>query len=162
VSQQPVLFEGSIKDNIAYGRSDASVSDILLAAEKAHVMEFAAQMPLGLDTEIGVDGSMLSGGQKQRVAIARAILKDAPILILDEATSALDNESERLIQDALDKIKRGRTTLVIAHRLSTIESSDLILVMEDGRIVEKGTHQQLLASAGIYSQLHSAQFKEEA
>jgi len=162
VSQQPVLFEGSIKDNIAYGRSDASVSDILLAAEKAHVMEFAAQMPLGLDTEIGVDGSMLSGGQKQRVAIARAILKDAPILILDEATSALDNESERLIQDALDKIKRGRTTLVIAHRLSTIESSDLILVMEDGRIVEKGTHQQLLASAGIYSQLHSAQFKDEA
>lgn len=162
VSQQPVLFEGSIKDNISYGRPDASVADILLAAEKAHVMEFATQMPLGLDTEIGVDGSMLSGGQKQRVAIARAILKDAPLLILDEATSALDNESERLIQDALEKIKLGRTTVVIAHRLSTIEKSDLIVVMDDGRIVEQGTHQELLALNGIYSQLHQSQFKEEA
>ena len=162
VSQQPVLFQGSIRENIGYARPDASEADIVLAAQKAHVMEFASQMAQGLDTEIGVDGALLSGGQKQRVAIARAILKDAPILILDEATSALDNESERLIQDALEQIKKGRTTVVIAHRLSTIEKSDLILVMDDGRIVEQGSHAVLLSQNGLYSQLYQVQFQEDA
>ncbi len=162
VSQQPVLFQGSIRENIAYARPEASEEDILLAAQKAHVMEFASHMAEGLDAEIGVDGALLSGGQKQRVAIARAILKDAPILILDEATSALDNESERLIQDALEQIKKGRTTLVIAHRLSTIEKSDLILVVDEGRIVEQGRHDDLLSQNGLYSQLYQVQFQEEA
>lgn len=161
VSQQPVLFQGSVRDNIAYARPDASDEEIYLAANKAHVLEFSDNLPKKMDTDIGVDGALLSGGQKQRVAIARAILKDAPIMILDEATSALDNESERLIQDALDHFMVDRTTFVIAHRLSTIEKADLIVVIDNGSIQEQGSHKQLIKNNGIYAQLHSMQFREE-
>ena len=132
------------------------------AAEAAHVAEFVRHLPEGLDTMVGENGVLLSGGQRQRIAIARAILKDAPILILDEATSALDTESERHIQDALENVMQGRTTLVIAHRLSTIESADRILVMDSGRIIEQGNHAQLLQKGGVYANLHSLQFSEAA
>ena len=125
---------------------------------RAHVLEFAEQLPDGLETAVGERGTLLSGGQRQRVAIGRAILKDAPILILDEATSALDAESEHLVQTALGELLRGRTTLVIAHRLSTIERADRIIVMDEGRIVESGTHAALLAAGGVYAALHRMQF----
>ena len=124
-------------------------------------MEFVAKLEQGLDTEIGENGVKLSGGQRQRLALARALLKDAPVLILDEATSALDTESERFIQSALQKVMSNRTTLVIAHRLSTIESADMILVMDHGQIVERGSHQELLVKKGAYARLHSMQFKEQ-
>jgi subfamily B ATP-binding cassette protein MsbA len=159
VNQQVVLFEGSIAENIAYGAlSGASREAIEAAAYAAHVTEFAARMPQGLDTQVGENGLSLSGGQRQRIAIARAILKDAPILILDEATSALDSESERHIQDAMESVMKGRTTVVIAHRLSTIEKADLIVVMDDGRIVEQGTHDALLTQGGAYANLYNMQF----
>jgi subfamily B ATP-binding cassette protein MsbA len=128
------------------------------AARAAHVLEFAGVLPRGLDTQVGDRGSLLSGGQRQRIAIARAILRDAPVLILDEATSALDTESERHVQDALARLRAGRTTLVIAHRLSTVEQADQILVLHEGQVAETGTHAQLLARAGLYSQLHGLQF----
>jgi len=131
-------------------------------AEKAHVMEFASQMPLGLDTQIGENGVTLSGGQRQRIAIARALLRQSPILVLDEATSALDTESERKIQAALDELLKNRTNLVIAHRLSTIEQADLILVMDQGQIIERGNHAQLLAQNGAYANLYRLQFGESA
>jgi len=130
------------------------------AAEAAYVTEFAAALPQGLDTRVGERGSLLSGGQRQRIAIARALLKDAPLLILDEATSALDTESERRIQAALAGLMRGRTTLVVAHRLSTVERADLIVAMREGRIVETGTHTDLLASGGYYASLYKMQFTE--
>ncbi len=150
VNQNVVLFNDTIAANIAYGSlRDCSREEIMEAAEKAHALEFINRMPEGLDTMIGDNGVMLSGGQRQRLAIARAILKDAPpILILDEATSALDTESERHIQEALETVMQGRTTLVIAHRLSTIEKADRILVMDNGRIVESGSHGELLAAGG--------------
>lgn len=160
VSQQVVLFNDSLANNIAYGKPDASDAEILAAAKAAHVYEFASQLPQGLDTNIGDNGSMLSGGQRQRVAIARALLCDAPFLILDEATSALDTESERHIQDALKVLQQNRTCLVIAHRLSTIESADSIIVMEQGKLIEQGSHQELLAKDGAYAQLHAFQFGE--
>lgn len=163
VNQQVVLFDGTIAENIAYGGlENATEEAIRAAAEAAHVLEFVEQLPDGLNTVIGENGMMLSGGQRQRIAIARAILKDAPILILDEATSALDTQSERHIQDALENVMRGRTTLVIAHRLSTIETADRIMVMEAGQIIEQGNHQQLLARKGVYAGLHSLQFSEQA
>ncbi|MGC8119188.1 lipid A export permease/ATP-binding protein MsbA [Marinobacter sp. VGCF2001] len=163
VNQNVVLFNDTIAANIAYGAlRDCSREDIMEAAEKAHALEFINRMPEGLDTMIGDNGVMLSGGQRQRLAIARAILKDAPILILDEATSALDTESERHIQEALETVMQGRTTLVIAHRLSTIEKADRILVMDNGRIVESGSHNELLAAGGAYAQLHQIQFSEHA
>ncbi|MBY4676433.1 lipid A export permease/ATP-binding protein MsbA [Marinobacterium arenosum] len=163
VNQQVVLFEGSIADNIAYGAlKNAPREAIEAAAVAAHVDEFAARMPDGLDTLVGENGVMLSGGQRQRIAIARAILKNAPLLILDEATSALDTESERHIQAALEHVMEGRTTLVIAHRLSTIERADLIVVMDRGKIVEQGNHQQLLELDGAYAALHRMQFSEPA
>ncbi|WP_336366749.1 lipid A export permease/ATP-binding protein MsbA [Marinobacter sp. C2H3] len=163
VTQNVVLFNDTVAANIAYGAlRNATREQIREAAAKAHALEFIDRMPEGLDTMIGDNGVMLSGGQRQRLAIARALLKDAPILILDEATSALDTESERHIQEALETVMKGRTTLVIAHRLSTIENADRILVMEQGRIVESGRHDELLAAGGAYAQLHRMQFTEPA
>lgn len=161
VSQDVVLFNGTIAENIAYGGNNkASEAEIIAAAKAANAWEFIEKQADGLNTEIGENGMNLSGGQRQRIAIARALLKDAPILILDEATSALDNESERLVQTALDKLMKNRTTIVIAHRLSTVEKADLIVVMNEGRIVEQGTHKELLAKQGRYSDLYHLQFKE--
>ncbi len=161
VNQQVTLFNDTIANNIAYGAlATASRSEITAAATDAYAMEFISKLDLGLDTEIGENGVKLSGGQRQRLALARALLKDAPILILDEATSALDTESERFIQAALQKVMRNRTTLVIAHRLSTIESADMILVMDHGRIVERGSHRELIEKNGAYARLHQMQFKK--
>ncbi len=162
VNQQTVLFNDSVARNIAYGLSgeNATADEIQRAARHAHALEFIERLPLGFDTQVGEDGARLSGGQKQRLAVARALLKDAPILVLDEATSALDNESEKAIQAALETLQQGRTTLIIAHRLSTIESADKIVVMDSGRIVECGSHRELLALQGQYASLHAAQFAE--
>lgn len=161
VTQQVSLFNDTVAKNIAYGDlADASLEEIETAAQAAYAAEFIERMPQGYDTIVGENGVLLSGGQRQRLAIARALLKNAPLLILDEATSALDTESERHIQAALDHAVQGRTTLVIAHRLSTIEKADLILVMDQGRIVERGNHQELLAQNGYYSRLHATQFQE--
>ncbi len=167
VSQDIVLFDDTIAANIAYanpalnGVPDAQLmKDIEAAAAQAHAMEFIEKLPEGLSTRLGEGGVQLSGGQRQRLAIARAILKDAPILILDEATSALDTESERLIQAALEKIMQSRTTLVIAHRLSTVENADQVLVMDSGEIVERGSHDSLLAQGGVYTELHRLQFDD--
>ncbi len=161
VSQDVVLFDDSIANNIAYGAlAGADPAAIERAAEAAHVMEFASTLPDGLDAQVGERGTLLSGGQRQRIAIARALLKDAPVLILDEATSALDSESERKIQEALNNLMRGRTTLVIAHRLSTVESASCIVVLKDGAIVESGRHAELLAANGYYSNLYRMQFSE--
>jgi subfamily B ATP-binding cassette protein MsbA len=159
VSQQVVLFNDTLANNISYGKPEATEAEIIAAAKSAHVMEFAEQMVQGLETNIGENGALLSGGQRQRVAIARALLCDAPFLILDEATSALDTESERHIQDALHTLQQNRTSIVIAHRLSTIENADKIIVMDQGKIVEQGNHQSLLAKQGAYAQLHSFQFE---
>jgi len=162
VTQQVTLFNDTVANNIAYGDlAGAPLEDIREAARAAYADEFIEQMPQGYDTLVGENGVLLSGGQRQRLAIARALLKNAPVLILDEATSALDTESERHIQAALDEVMKGRTTLVIAHRLSTIEKADLILVMEQGRIVERGSHAELLAANGAYARLHATQFKDE-
>ncbi|MCX7512384.1 lipid A export permease/ATP-binding protein MsbA [Frateuria sp. STR12] len=162
VGQSVVLFDGTVAQNIAYGElAGASEADIVAAAEAANAMEFIQRMPQGIHSPIGQGGGMLSGGQRQRLAIARAILKNAPILVLDEATSALDTESERLIQQALQRLMRDRTTLVIAHRLSTIEHADQIAVMDQGRIVERGTHAELVALGGQYAALHRMQFHEQ-
>jgi subfamily B ATP-binding cassette protein MsbA len=159
VSQEVVLFNDTIAANIAYGQMrEVPESEIVAAASAAHAMEFIREMPQGLETLVGEKGVRLSGGQRQRIAIARAILKNAPILILDEATSALDSESERYVQAALETLMQGRTTLVIAHRLSTIEKADRIVVMQKGKIVEFGTHAELLAKSGVYAQLHRIQF----
>jgi subfamily B ATP-binding cassette protein MsbA len=163
VSQDVVLFEGTVADNIAYG-SNGGITDeaIIEVARNAHAMEFIDKLDNGIHSIVGDSGLMLSGGQRQRVAIARAFLKDAPILVLDEATSALDSESEQYIQQALSTLMKGRTTFVIAHRLSTIENADIIIVMDKGRIVESGTHQELLALRGHYAGLHKIQFTETA
>ncbi len=160
VGQKVMLFDDSVAANITYGRSDASEAEVRSAAAAANALEFAQALPQGLDTRIGENGALLSGGQRQRLAIARAILKDAPILILDEATAALDNESERLVQDALEHLIPDRTTLVIAHRLSTIELADQVLVLDGGHLVERGTHAELLAKGGMYAHLHRMQFRE--
>jgi subfamily B ATP-binding cassette protein MsbA len=161
VGQQVVLFDDTLYRNIAYGAMrDAPREKVLEAARIAHVLEFAEQLPQGFETMIGANGVRLSGGQRQRLAIARALLKDAPILILDEATSALDAEAERYVQDGLARLRAGRTSLIVAHRLSTIESADLIVVLAQGRIVETGTHPDLLAAGGNYARLYRHQFKD--
>ena len=162
VGQQVMLFDGSIADNISYGQDRSDLAAIQQAADAANASEFISRLPQAMATPIGENGALLSGGQRQRVAIARAMLKNAPILILDEATAALDNESERLVQDALNHLIPDRTTLVIAHRLSTIEHADQVLVLDQGRLVEQGTHAQLLGEGGLYSHLHRMQFREEA
>ncbi len=161
VGQQVMLFDGSVEANVAYGEMErASREELEQAVRGANAMEFVEDLPEGVETSIGAKGGRLSGGQRQRIAIARAMLKDAPILILDEATAALDTESERLVQDALERLMPDRTTLVIAHRLSTIEHADQVLVLDQGRIVEQGTHAELLARDGLYAHLHRMQFRE--
>jgi ATP-binding cassette subfamily B protein len=158
VPQEPVIFMGSVADNIRYGRPEATDEEVRRAAQAAAAADFVEAMPQGYETRIGERGVTLSGGQRQRIAIARAVLKDAPILLLDEATSALDAESEQAVQAALERLMAGRTSLVIAHRLATIRSSDRILVMEDGRIVEEGTHEALVRRSGLYARLAALQF----
>ena len=159
VTQDTFLFDDTISANIAYGREDAEPDAVIAAARKANAHEFIQQLPKGYDTKVGERGGNLSGGQRQRIAIARAIYRDAPILILDEATSALDNESERLVQEAINAMMKGRTSIVIAHRLSTIQHADRILVLQEGRIVEEGSHTDLLEQNGIYKHLYQLQFQ---
>ncbi|OIP46866.1 MAG: lipid A export permease/ATP-binding protein MsbA [Deltaproteobacteria bacterium CG_4_10_14_3_um_filter_60_8] len=157
VTQQTILFNDTVRNNIAYGDPDRAMAEITAAARAAHALDFIQQLPQGFDTVIGEAGARLSGGQQQRISIARALLKNAPILVLDEATSALDTESEREVQKALDNLMKNRTTLVIAHRLSTIRGADRIIVIKDGRIVEQGSHESLLANKGVYELLHNMQ-----
>ena len=162
VPQEPILFADTIRENIRYGRLDATADEIDAAADAANAREFVGRMPKGMDTIVGERGVRLSVGQRQRIAIARALLRNAPILLLDEATSSLDNESEFLVQQALDRLMRGRTTIVIAHRLSTVERAHRILVLDKGRIVEEGTHQELLSLGGLYHRLYTRKFVDEA
>jgi subfamily B ATP-binding cassette protein MsbA len=162
VSQDIVLFNDTIENNLAYGLlRQSSRSELLAAAEAAHVTDFVREMPDGFETIVGDRGLLLSGGQRQRIAIGRALLKNAPVLILDEATSSLDTKSERRIQEALDRLMRDRTTLVIAHRLSTVENADTIIVLDEGRIIESGTHRELLDAGGLYAALYRMQFSDE-
>lgn len=161
VPQEPALFGGTIHENIAYGRLDATREEIEEAASAANAAEFIARLPQGYGSTVGERGVQLSAGQRQRIAIARAILRNPRILILDEATASLDNESEALVQDALNRLMRGRTTLIIAHRLTTIENADHILVLNHGTIVEEGTHEALLIKDGLYARLYNRQFSEE-
>lgn len=159
VTQQTILFNDTVRNNIAYSDQEAPIEDVLKAAKAAHAIDFIEALPNGFDTIIGEGGARLSGGQRQRISIARAILKDAPILILDEATSALDTESEREVQKALENLMKDRTTFVIAHRLSTIKNADRIIVVKDGKIVEEGTHENLIAFGGEYEALYNMQYK---
>ncbi len=160
VPQEPALFSGTVRENIAYARPGATVDEVDAAARAAHAHEFVERLPQGYDTLVGERGVKLSGGQRQRIAIARALLKNPAVLVLDEATSSLDNESERLIEDAMERLLVGRTTLIIAHRLSTVRRADRLIVLDHGRIVEEGSHTELLARGGLYARLYQHQFRE--
>jgi ATP-binding cassette subfamily B protein len=162
VPQESLIFSGSVLENIRYGSPDATLAQVKAAAKAAYADEFIDQLPQGYDSDLGDRGVRLSGGQRQRIAIARAILKDAPLLLLDEATSALDSHSEWMVQAALETAMKGRTTLVIAHRLATVKKADVIWVMDHGRLVEQGTHQDLMARQGLYASLAELQFTEPA
>jgi ATP-binding cassette subfamily B protein len=158
VSQEPAIFAASVRDNVRYARPDASDAEVRAACDDAFATEFVQRLPQGLDTELGERGVRLSGGQRQRIAIARAILADRPVLLLDEATSALDAESERMVQAALERLMQDRTTLVIAHRLATVKGAHRIAVLDHGRLVELGTHDQLVAGDTLYARLAALQF----
>jgi len=162
VPQEPVIFAATARENIRFGRPDATDAEVETAARAAYAHDFLMALPQGYDSPVGERGVMLSGGQRQRIAIARAMLRDAPILLLDEATSALDSESERLVQEAVDRLARGRTTVIVAHRLATVKKADRIVVLEDGRVVAQGTHEQLVAEGGLYARLARLQFTEGA
>jgi ATP-binding cassette subfamily B protein len=158
VPQEPVIFSGTAWDNIRYGRPEASDAEVIAAAQAAYAHEFLSELPEGYDSFLGERGVRLSGGQRQRLAIARAILKNPPLLLLDEATSALDAQSERMVQAALERAMDNRTTLVIAHRLATVQKADVIWVLDRGRLIEQGTHAQLIAQGGLYASLAALQF----
>jgi subfamily B ATP-binding cassette protein MsbA len=159
VPQEPALFSGSVRDNIAYARPDASDDDVLAAARAAHAIEFIDRLPEGMATRVGERGIKLSGGQRQRIALARVFLKDPAVVVLDEATSSLDNESERLVEEAMEELLRGRSTLIIAHRLRTVRRADRVLVLERGQVVEEGTHEELVGQAGLYGRLYQAELR---
>ena len=160
VQQDVFLFNGTIKENILYGRPDATDEEVIKAAKLSNIYDYVMTLPNGFDSQIGERGVKLSGGQKQRLSIARVFLKDPKVLILDEATSALDNTTEIMIQDALDELCKGRTTIVVAHRLSTIKNADEIAVIEDGKILEKGTHEELIENGKVYKELYNLQFRK--
>jgi ATP-binding cassette, subfamily B, bacterial MsbA len=160
VPQEPALFSGTVRENIAYARPAANDDDVISAARAAHAMEFIERLPAGLDTLVGERGVKLSGGQRQRIALARVFLKDPAVVVLDEATSSLDNESERLVEEAMEELLRGRSTLIIAHRLRTVRRADRVLVLDHGRIVEEGTHEELSIGSGVYGKLYKAELRE--
>jgi ABC-type multidrug transport system fused ATPase/permease subunit len=160
VLQEPLLFQGTIKENIRYGQLDATEEEVINAATAANAHDFISNLPKGYETQLGERGAQISLGERQRVCVARAFLRDAPILILDEPTSSIDSKTEKVILDALDELVKGRTSFIVAHRLSTVRDADRILVMDRGRIVEQGTHEELLAQRGLYRTLHAAQIRE--
>ena len=159
VNQETYLFHATIRENLSYAKPDASDEEIIAAAKAANIHETISSFPEGYETMVGERGYRLSGGEKQRIAIARVLLKDPPVLILDEATSSMDTRSERIVQETLDDLTKSRTTLAIAHRLSTVINADVIFVINDGEVIEQGTHKELIASSGLYSKLVSEQFK---